>query len=176
MTEGTEAARIIDRSESHSALDANPQLRRYIECFLDTFLFSGKVEAHWREPTILRIAWRCQQPYEWAQHYRLARKAGVPDQQILALRAPEPELPEPLDLLVQAADEVLDVGRITPATYERLGDLFADPGLLHEFLHLVAGYRMMATVLNTTRPSVLAAGLPVWPPDGIGPEGAPPVE
>jgi len=37
---------------------------------------------------------------------------------------------------------------------------------------LVIAYRMQATILNTTRPSLVAAKLPWWPPDGVGPDGA----
>jgi hypothetical protein len=76
---------------------------------------------------------------------------------------------ESLRLLAGAADEVVDLGRITAGTYRACGDHFDDQAMLHEFLHLVAGYRMMATVLNTTTPSIEAAGLPPWPPDGNGP-------
>lgn len=171
------AARIVERSESRSALDAHPQLRRYIECFLETFLLSGRVDPKLRELTILRIAWRCHQPFEWVQHYRRARHLGVEDDEVLSVRTsrPEVELADPLRLTVRAADEVVDIGAISPETYAACAAFFDDEAILHEFVHLVAGYRMMATVLNTTRPSVLASGLAVWPPDGVGPEGSPEV-
>jgi hypothetical protein len=76
---------------------------------------------------------------------------------------------ESLRLLAGAADEVVDLGRISPPTYQACAGYFDDAAVLHEFLHLTAGYRMMATILNTTSPSVAAAGLPLWPPDGHGP-------
>jgi 4-carboxymuconolactone decarboxylase len=166
-----EASRIIDRNATASPLDAHPQLRRYIECFLETFILSGRIDPRLRELTILRIAWRCGQPYEWAQHYRRALQEGVSDDDVLAVRTADParDLAHPVRLVVTAADEVVDLGYITPETYAGCDAHFADPALLHEFLHLVAGYRMMATVLNTTRPSVADAGLPLWPPDGVGP-------
>ena len=166
--------RVLEESEHRSALDSHPQLRRYVECFLETFLWSGRLDPRLRELTILRLAWRCAQPFEWTNHYRLAREAGVSDEEVLAVRTARAAetLGDPVRLVVRAADEVVDVGYLTPATYEACDSFFADPALLHEFVHLVAGYRMMATVLNTTRPSVRTAGLAVWPPDGIGPPGA----
>jgi alkylhydroperoxidase family enzyme len=171
MDDRSEAARIVDRNQAASPLEGHPQLRRYVECFLETFLLNGKVDPRLRELVILRIAWRCGQPYEWAQHYRRARQLEITDAEVLSVRVADPEedLGDPLRLLVRAADEVVDQGRIAPVTYERCGEFFADPGVLHEFLHLVAGYRMMATVLNTTRPA-LGDKLALWPPDGVGPE------
>jgi hypothetical protein len=119
------------------------------------------------------LAWRCDQPFEWANHYRRARHEGVSDADVLAIRTPDPEhdLSGSVRTVVRAADEVVDRGLISPTTYAACGDVFGDPAVLHEFLHLAAGYRMMATILNTTRPSVIDAGLPWWPPDGVGPPG-----
>jgi alkylhydroperoxidase family enzyme len=168
-----DAARIVDRNSGPTAspLDAHPQLRLYVETFLKTFILEGRVDPRLRELVILRIAWRCGQPYEWAQHYRRARSFQVTDDDIVSMRADDLEVvaDESLRLLARAADEVVDLGRISAETYRSCGSYFDDPAVLHEFLHLVAGYRMMATVLNTTLPSIEAAGLPLWPPDGNGP-------
>jgi len=176
-----DAARIIDRNSGPrgSPLDGHPPLRAYVETFLRTFILEGRIDARLRELVILRIAWRCAQPYEWAQHYRRARSDQVTDADILSMRAEDLAVvgEESLRLLARAADEVVDLGRILPGTYRACGDHFDDPAVLHEFLHLVAGYRMMATVLNTTAPSVEDAGLPLWPPDGNGPRpGTPPAQ
>jgi hypothetical protein len=145
-----------------------------MECWLDTFLVHGSIDHRLRQLTILRVAWRCNQPFEWANHYRRARSCGVSDQEILALRGSDPEarLGREEAIVLRAADEVVDLGLITPETYASCGTVFPDPGVRHEFLHLVAGYRMIATTLNTTRPSVAAAGLPWWPPDGVAPDGS----
>ena len=168
----TEASRILERHASRgSALDSHPQLRLFMMCWLDTFLVKGLVDPQLRQLTILRVAWRCGQPFEWANHYRRARAEGLSDDDILSIRTDQPEcdLEGPLRTVVRAADEVVDIGYLSPATYAACGTVFTEPAILHEFLHLVAGYRMMSTILNTTRPSVAEAGLPCWPPDGQGP-------
>ncbi|QIY93650.2 carboxymuconolactone decarboxylase family protein [Streptomyces sp. S1D4-11] len=40
-----------------------------------------------RELAILRVAWRRRCQYEWVQHVLIARKAGVTDEEIDAIRA-----------------------------------------------------------------------------------------
>jgi len=176
VSDDREAARIIDRGAGSSTapLDRNPQLRAFIECWLDTFILHGTVDVRLRQLTILRLAWRSNQPYEWANHYKLAARNAVSDDEVRAVQRDEYDdlLDDSARTVVRAADEVIDVGYLTSDTYAACGEIFDDPGVLHEFVHVAAGYRMMATILNTTRPSVAAAGLPWWPPDGVGPDGA----
>ena len=72
--------------------------------------------------------------------------------------------------LLTAADEVVELGRITENTYARCRAVLGDSeASALELLHLAAGYRMMATILSTTRPPLTEAGLELWPPDGVGP-------
>ncbi len=167
----TERAR-VDRLAGSGPLQAHPALARYVQCFLDTFLVDGRIDPRLRELTILRIAWRCGQPFEWASHVRVARRVGVSDDDILAVRVgPTAERFGPTErALLTAADEVVDLGRITEATSaECLEALGGAEDVALELLHLAAGYRMMAIILSTSKPSLEAAGLTLWPPDGIGP-------
>jgi alkylhydroperoxidase family enzyme len=170
-------AAVLERFRGKSAsgeLDRNPQLSAFFECWLDTFLFKGTVDPRLRELTILRVMWRCAQSFEWANHYRLARRLGVSDEEILAVRATDPDaaLAAEAALVVRAADEMLDLGRLTPATYAAAQALFPEPGVVQEFLYLVGGYRMFAFVSATTGTSAADHDLPLWPPDGVGPADA----
>jgi alkylhydroperoxidase family enzyme len=153
-------------------LDRNPQLGAFFECWLDTFLFNGTVDPRLRELTILRIMWRCAQSFEWANHYRFARRLGVTDEEILAVRSTDPDATLAADaaVVVRAADEMLDLGRLTPETYAAAQALFSEPGVVQEFLYLVGGYRMFAFVSATTGTTAADHDLPFWPPDGAGPE------
>jgi alkylhydroperoxidase family enzyme len=166
-----EVERILESSSNDAPLDDHPQLKAYVKCFLETFIVHGRIDPSLRELTILRIAWQCGQAYEWARHYRRAKELGISDDDILSIRTADPQSIESaaVQLAITAADEVVALGAIQPGTFARCSAYFDDPSLTHEFLHLVAGYRMMATVLNTTRPSLASAGLPEWPPDGRGP-------
>ena len=165
-------SRLRGRSGS-DALASNPQLRTFFECWLDTFIFHGRVDPRLRELTILRVMWRCNQSYEWANHYRMARNVGLSREEIVAVRTntPERDLDGDLAVVVRAADDIVDRGHLTPETYATVRELFADPGVLSEFLYLVAGYRMFASVSATTHTTAEGRGLQVWPPDGVGPEG-----
>ena len=167
----TERAK-VEKLAGSGPLQEHPALARYVQCFLDTFLVDGRLDPRLRELTILRIAWRCEQPFEWASHVRVARRVGVGEDDILAVRVgPSDARFGPVErALLTAADEVVDLGRITEATSaECLAALGGAEDVALELLHLAAGYRMMAIILATSQPSLDAAGLTLWPPDGIGP-------
>jgi hypothetical protein len=153
-----------------SPLDDHPALQTFVECWLETFLVKGKVDPRLREQAILRVMWRCDRAYEWANHYRLARRVGVTDVEILSLRCSDPRasLSGPAAVVAGAADEIVDLGVVTPETMVEVRTLFPDPGVLQEFLMMVAGYRMFATVSASVGRDPAAAS---WPPDGVGPTG-----
>jgi alkylhydroperoxidase family enzyme len=154
--------------------ERNPQLQRFLECYLDTFIFNGNLDPRIRELTILRVLWRLGAVYEWGNHYRLGRNAGLSQAEILAIRTehPERDLTGEVATAVRAADDVVDLGRITTETLAACRALFPDPGILEEFVYLVAGYRMMATVGASLAPERSLVRRP-WPPDGVGPRAAP---
>jgi alkylhydroperoxidase family enzyme len=161
--------------DMQAILAEHPALARFFESFVDTFLRNGRLDARLRELAILRVAWRCAQPYEWAQHYRLARKLGVSDADVLGTRAgaAHPGFGEVERCLLAAVDEIVDAGRLSGAGFDRCTRaLGGELALAVEFLDLVAGYRMMATILHTTAPPLADARLPLWPPDGIAPDPA----
>jgi len=175
----TSGADVLSRFRGRSgsdALESNPQLRAFFECWLDTFLFKGQVDPRLRELTILRLMWRCNQSFEWANHYRLARNVGVSRGDIVAIRTRDParDLDGDVAVVVRAADDIVDRGHLAPDTYAAVGEVFTDPGVLTEFLYLVAGYRMFASVSATRHNTAEGSELPVWPPDGIGPEDTTP--
>jgi alkylhydroperoxidase family enzyme len=165
---GSTADSRLERLEHAEGRRIDEHLRPFFVAWLDTFVFHGRIDAKLRELTILRVMWRCAQPYEWGNHYRLARQAGCSDEEIVAIRTPGPErdLTRPVALAVQAADEMVDLGHLNEDTLTAVSQLFPEPGLLEEFLYLVAGYRMYASVSASKRETHEG---PTWPPDGVGP-------
>ena len=149
--------------------DIDQHLAPFFEVWLDTFLFHGRLDPRLRELAILRIMWRCKQAFEWGNHYRLARNVGITKEEVLAIRTPNPErdLADPVRIVVRAADQVVDDGCVSEETMHALPALFAGQ-LLSEFLFLLAGYRMFATVSASRREDRTGTHAP-WPPDGIGP-------
>src|SRR5688572_24410947 len=71
-------------------------------------LLAGKLPARDRELLILRTAWNCRSTYEWGQHVRIARSAGVDDADIARVAGgPGAEGWSAHDaLLMAAADEL----------------------------------------------------------------------
>jgi 4-carboxymuconolactone decarboxylase len=77
--------------------------------WLDTFIFRGAIDAGLRERAILRVMWRRGRAYEWRNHYRLARAAGLTDDDVLAVRCADRRGSCPATrTVVQAADEIVD--------------------------------------------------------------------
>ena len=161
------AAAALEQSGLARGMD--PHLAPFFHTWLDTFVFHGRLYPQLRELAILRIMWRCGQAFEWGNHYRFAREAGVTRAQVLEIRTPTParDLDGHIGLVVRAADEVVDDGVVREATMAALRDLFPGP-LLDEFLYLLGGYRMYATVSASKR-EVREPVRPPWPPDGVGP-------
>jgi hypothetical protein len=147
------------------------QLRAFFERWLDTFVFNARLDPQLRELAILRTMWRTGQSLEWANHYRLARSIGVTREQVLAIRTSSPasELDGDPALIARVVDEFVDGGSLTPATMAAVEQRFPDVASRYELLYLVPGYLMFAAVTNSTGLTAEAKGLPVWPPDGVGP-------
>src|SRR5262245_2665421 len=161
----------LERIGAAGVVDAH--LASFFEAWLDTFIFHGRLDARLRELAILRVMWRCGQAFEWGNHYRLARNVGVSREEVLRIRTanPERDLEGPLAVVVRAADEVVDAGCVSEKTMSTLPAVFPEHGLLEEFLFLLAGYRMFATVSASRREVRVWSHAP-WPPDGVGPTGA----
>jgi alkylhydroperoxidase family enzyme len=142
----------------------------FFQAWLDTFIYNGRMDPRLRELAILRVMWRCNQAFEWGNHYRQARQAGVRREEISAIRtaAPEVDLQGPVALVIRAADEVVDYGALSVRTLDELRQLIRQPEVLDEFLYLIAGYRMFATVAASKREPYRGSHAP-WPPDGIAP-------
>src|SRR5262245_21574631 len=113
----------------------DPQLAPFFHAWLDTFIFHGRLDPKLRQVTILRVMWRCGQAFEYGNHYRIARNVGVTRDEVLAVRSPTPEqdLDGDIAVVVRAADEVVDEGRISERTMQELETVFPGP-LLHEFV------------------------------------------
>ena len=163
----------VERVVSGGAIDEHPALKKYMKCFLETFLVDGLLDPQLRELVILRIAWLCKQPYEWGSHYKHAHRLGVSDDDVLAVRVgpTASRFGTTESALLRAADEVVELGLITEETYARCLAALGDSEVLAlELLYLASGYRMMATIISTNRLSLTDGGLELWPPNGVGPD------
>lgn len=113
-------------------------------------LLAGKIPPRDRELMILRTAWRCRAEYEWGQHCRIARLAGIGEDE-LVLIAEGPGAPgwDPFDAaLLRAVDELHDGSRVTDETWAVLTDRYDEKQLI-ELPMLIGQYHLVAFTMNT---------------------------
>ena len=115
------------------------------------------IPPHIRELAILRVAWRRRCRYEWAQHVRIARRAGVTDAEIAMVRAGadaragagDGDAPghEITALIITAADELDANSGLSDATYQALADKFDDRQLM-DLVFTIGTYGLLAMAFN----------------------------
>lgn len=113
-------------------------------------LLAGKLPARDRELLILRSAWRCASSYEWGQHVRLAKQAGISADEIDRVAAgPDAAGWDAADRsLLIAVDELHEGACITDATWDALAARYDERQMI-ELPMLVGQYHMLAFALNS---------------------------
>ena len=114
------------------------------------FVDDAVLDARVRELLILRVGWRTRCRYEWAQHTRMAERAGLTSAEIAAVADGSGFAgwsDRDRDLL-DAVDQMIDAHRVADDTWHRLADHFDEQALL-ELLFLIGSYLCLALVLNS---------------------------
>ncbi|MFF2392771.1 carboxymuconolactone decarboxylase family protein [Nocardia sp. NPDC058114] len=108
------------------------------------------VDPRERELVILRVAWRSESDYEWAQHVRIATSLGVDAEQIEAVRyGPQAPVWSPVQrALLAMTDQLLDRHRVDDAVWAQL-ELHFDSRQLIELLFVAGSYLCLAMVFNS---------------------------
>jgi len=149
-----------------------PRVGKVIGDAIDALVLNGVLDARIRETAILRVGWRIGAAYEWGNHYPLARRVGLTDDEITAVRsehaAERAELSPAQRCAVRVVDEVLDHVSATPTTLAEAHRLIGDGGALLELVMIPACYRAIGTLLLTFDVP-LEDGVAPWPPDGQAP-------
>ncbi len=74
------------QSEAFRTVANNPGVARVAFSQLMQLLENNKFDTRLRELMIMRIGWVTGSAYEWTQHWRVATTAGIPPEDILAVR------------------------------------------------------------------------------------------
>ena len=170
-TPGPEAAEILAKSPHldgrplnlFGVLAHHPLLLRRFLALGGVFLAFNRIPARDREIVILRVAWRAGSVYEFGQHTRLGREAGLDEEDIA--RAARPALEgwaETDALLLRMVDELQAADVVSDQTWSGLAARWSEAELL-ELLALAGFYRMTAGLLNSTGVEA-EPGIPGWPP------------
>jgi 4-carboxymuconolactone decarboxylase len=154
--EWDETARtLIEQSSAGGAVNIFTTLVRHHRLFrrwtaFGGVLLTGTLPARDRELLILRTGWLCQAAYEWGQHVRLAKAAGLSDDEIQRV-ASGPAAPGWSDLdatLVRAADELHADACISDTTWAALAAVYTVEQLI-EVPMLVGQYHLVSFTLNS---------------------------
>lgn len=123
-------------------------LRRYL-VFSNHVLGKNTLPLESRELMILRIAARAQAAYEWDQHVRIARRAGLADETILAAATGAWDGLDDLDrVLLTATDSLVDRQGVADELWNRLTAHLSTEQVI-DVLYTVGQYLTIATVINT---------------------------
>ncbi|MCS5736086.1 carboxymuconolactone decarboxylase family protein [Herbiconiux daphne] len=102
-----------------------------------------------REIAIIRTTWLDGGEYEWAQHRRLGKSAGLTDAEIDALSDGEPvEWSDADAVAIEAIDELVRDRLISDPTWAELARHFSKPQLI-DFVFMVATYDMHCLAFNS---------------------------
>jgi 4-carboxymuconolactone decarboxylase len=131
-------------------LARHPQVGGAWLAFGAVLLDAGTLDPRDRELLILRISWRTQCRYEWAQHVGIGLAEGLTREQVDAVPdgAAAGIWTDGQRDLVRAADELLDDHVIHDGTWERLAARFDERQLL-ELAFVIGSYACLAMVLNS---------------------------
>ncbi|WP_330292639.1 carboxymuconolactone decarboxylase family protein [Streptomyces sp. NBC_00576] len=123
-------------------------LRRYL-VFSNHVLGKNTLPLTSRELMILRIAARAQAAYEWDQHVRIARRAGLTDETILAAAGGAWEGLDELDqVLLTATDSLVERQGVDDELWQRLAAHLSVEQII-DVLYTVGQYLTIASVINT---------------------------
>ena len=118
--------------------------------FAGALMPGGKLPREETELVILRVAHNTGSEYEWSQHERMGKRAGLSEEEISRVRAgaAAPGWSERRALLLRAADEMHEQRKIGTELWDRLSR-HLDEVLLIELCMLIGHYEMLAMTLNT---------------------------
>ncbi|GIX30881.1 MAG: hypothetical protein KatS3mg124_1353 [Porticoccaceae bacterium] len=128
-----------------------PELvRRQAE--MSTTLNRGKLPFRFRELIILRVAWLCQAPFEWAQHVKAAKRAGLSSEEIdrVTRGSTDPAWGPAERAILRAVEELFEDALISDETFAELERHFTMEQLV-EIPFTVGLYQATAYLQNSWR-------------------------
>jgi alkylhydroperoxidase family enzyme len=151
----------------------NPPLLKAVFGQLSTLLLHNTFDTRLRELMIMRIGWVTGSVYEWTQHWRVATVAGIPPEDILAVRdwRASDRLSAADKAVLAATDESLAGKTVSDATWAECVKHIPDPGQQVEFIVAMGNWTMFSILLRNLK-IPLEDGVASWPPDGAVPVSA----
>ncbi len=118
--------------------------------FANHVLFKSSLPPREREMAILRIGWLCRSGYEFHQHTRIGREAGLSDAEIERLKS-SPDAPgwsESESALLRAVDDLHGDQFISDDTWKRLLEHYDERQII-DLVFAVGQYMLVSMALNS---------------------------
>jgi alkylhydroperoxidase family enzyme len=127
----------------------HPALAKAFFAF-NSHLFHSTLSARDREMVVVRTGWLRRGEYEWAQHARMARNAGLSDEEVDAISAgPDSPVWGPRDAaLLRSVDEIVADRYVSDGTWKRLAEDLSRQQLM-DLVFTVGAYDLLAMACNT---------------------------
>ena len=156
------------QSEAFRTVANNPGVARVAFSQLMQLLENNKFDTRLRELMIMRIGWVTGSAYEWTNHWRVATAAGIPPEDILAVRdwRSSGRLTPADRAILAATDECLAGKSISDAVWAEVATYVTEPAHQVEFVIAMGNWMMFSLLFRNLR-IPLAEGVAVWPPDGL---------
>lgn len=141
----------------------HPELMKRWLPFVRHVLFKSTLSLREREIVILRIGWLCRSEYEWAQHVRGGKRAGLNDAEIERIGIGS-GLSAKEDLLLRTVGELYANDCISAHTWQALSSHYTREQLM-DIVFTVGQYNMVSMALNSFGVEVdsYLAGYPALP-------------
>jgi AhpD family alkylhydroperoxidase len=149
----------------------HPKLAKVVNDLLLMLLFDGnKLDARLRELLIMRIGWHTGCDYEWTQHWHIALKFGLTEEELEAVKDwRNADCFTEADMAVLAAtDETLDDGKISDATWAACEAALKEPEIIIELNIAIGAWRLISQFARSANLE-LEEGVESWPPHGHAP-------
>jgi 4-carboxymuconolactone decarboxylase len=127
----------------------NPKLARSWSRFAAYILGGQSLPARDREILILRIGWLNQAPYEWEQHVRIGKAAGLTDDEIDRIsKGPKAGWSKHDAALLQAADDLREKSVVSDETWKQLSERYNTEQMM-DAVFTVGQYNLVSWALNS---------------------------
>jgi 4-carboxymuconolactone decarboxylase len=127
----------------------NPKLTRSWARFAGYIMGRLSLPVRDRELLILRIGWLNQAPYEWEQHVRISKSAGLTDDEIDRVsKGPKAGWDKHDAALLQAADDLREKSVVSDETWKQLSERYSIEQMM-DAVFTIGQYNLVSWALNS---------------------------
>jgi alkylhydroperoxidase family enzyme len=139
----------------------HPRLLRRFATFAGLFLLKSELPRRDREILTLRATYRTGAEYYFGHHVLMAETSGISPEVLAQITVPHGSFDDADALLIAVADELIDTGVLSDATWKAVRERYTESQAM-ELILFPGFYRMVAGFVNTLGVE-REPGVPGWP-------------